>query len=108
MEKKQKDELAAILKNIEATKDELDNAAGRAAGEVEDIITRVDALKDTLQEKFDDMSEKIQEGDKGSALQEEVGELESLSDELDTLKGELEDSSPFDDVVNTFKGIIDK
>lgn len=41
------------------------------------------SLAEYYREKFDDVSEKAQEGDRGQTLDEEAGELETMAETLD-------------------------
>jgi len=54
-----------------------ENAGGSA--KVADLVS-------VLQDKFDEMGERAQEGDKGQALQEEIGNLETLQQCFDELE----------------------
>jgi hypothetical protein len=42
----------------------------------------IQSLADTYREKFDDLSEKAQEGERGMAIDLTAGELESMADSL--------------------------
>ena len=61
-----------------------ENAGGSA--KIADLVS-------VLQDKFDEMGERAQEGDRGQALLEEIGNLETLQqcfDELDSAFGNFE------------------
>ncbi len=55
-------------------------------------------VKDEEQEAFDNLSEKAQEGDKGSAMQEAIENMESAIGELESLIDTLE-AFDADDIV---------
>jgi len=66
--------LLAAIAELDGVKDDLQGIYNSAA-----------ALKNELQELFDNMSEEAQSEDKGGALTECIEHLEEATDELDTL-----------------------
>ena len=60
-------------------KKELDEALNK----ISDARTVIESLAEYYREKFDDVSEKAQEGDRGQTLDEEAGELETMAETLD-------------------------
>jgi hypothetical protein len=80
--------------------DELDEKLADAE-QVQQLADWIGAHKDELQEKFDNMSEGAQEGDRGQAVQEKIEALESaessigdemIEEDLQNVIGELEGS----------------
>jgi len=59
---------------LNAAKDELDNVA-----------STVEELRDELQEWFDNLPESLQAGEKGTDLEEAIGALETIKDELEAI-----------------------
>ena len=55
----------------------------RAQGDAEQAHSEIEALRDELQDWYDNMPENLQDSDKANALQETIDELESLLDHLD-------------------------
>lgn len=71
--------------------DQLYEVASAALTELRDLIG---GQKETLQETYDNRSEKWQEGEKGEAMQAQIERLESFEDELSTAVDALEQFSP--------------
>lgn len=66
--------------------------------QLEKIQTEVDALRDELQDKFDNMSESRQESDYGDDLQDAIDSLDNASsDGLETALDELRNAILFMD-----------
>ncbi len=59
----------------------------QALGQVEDARSEVEALKDELQEWYDNLPEAFQGGEKGEQLQTAIDALEEITSELDTVIG---------------------
>jgi len=89
MTKEQKTLLAKMVEAI----DELDTGLGVVHGDL-------DGLRDELQEDFEELSEKQQEGDKGEKLKDQIGPLEVILDQLQ------ECESNFAQVMDVLKELI--
>jgi hypothetical protein len=95
------------LKVVQDTKEAIDKAKEKFSNLIDEIISKtidkeienIGNLQDELQGEFDELSEKQQEGDKGTKLTEEIEALENLKNELDTFKAECDDSV-FDDIIS--------
>jgi hypothetical protein len=107
MNKEHKTKLANVLKDVENAKVELDKQLTNVITSIVDATETVDEVKESMQEKFDEMSEKVQEGEKGTELEADISSLDTLSDDLGTIKSELEDSNPLDDVINQLKTLTE-
>jgi hypothetical protein len=84
---------------LEEAKEDLSNYIDKVIGEVIDpMIESIGNLQENLQGQYDDLSDKQQEGDKGTKLKDEINALEELKDELDTFRSEFDDSV-FDDLI---------
>ena len=64
-----------------ADKKELDEALN-AINHAKSVI---ESLAEHYREKFDDLSEKAQEGERGTAIDEAASELEGMNDSLDEI-----------------------
>jgi hypothetical protein len=51
---------------------------------VQDAASEVESLKDELQDWYDNLPENFQQGEKGSALEENIDYLDTLQDELES------------------------
>lgn len=58
-----------------------------AENAVDEKVSALGDVLDELQEKFDGMSEKTQEGEKGEALQAEIDDLEEVISNLENASG---------------------
>jgi hypothetical protein len=102
----------AELKVVADAKGEIEDAKEKVSNFIDEIIAKtidpmietIGNLQDELQAQFDDLSEKTQEGDKGTKLTEEIDALGELKDELDTFKTEFDDTA-FDDIIAKFDDI---
>jgi hypothetical protein len=56
-----------------------------ALDKIEIARNEIESLFSHYREKFDDLSEKAQEGERGSAIDEAASELESITDSLDEI-----------------------
>jgi hypothetical protein len=64
-------------------------------------------LRDELQLEYDDMSEKVQEGEKGTNLQELIEAIEGCGESLDNLADTL-DTDTWDDPIDELKELLSK
>jgi hypothetical protein len=100
------------LKVVADAKGEIEDAKEKVSNFIDEIITKtidpmienIGNLQDELQAQFDELSEKQQEGDKGTKLTEEIEALGELKDELDTFKTEFDDTA-FDDIIAKFDDV---
>lgn len=102
------------LKIIKDVVDNLEKVNGSFQTVIDDAITEIDKeienlgnLADTLQEQHDDMSEKAQEGDKGTELSELIDALGEVKSDLEDIKDEL-DSEPLGDILNKLGELVTK
>lgn len=75
-----------------------DTLVADTIGIIDKELENIGNLADNLQSEFDDMSEKQQESDKGSELEEAINKVDEIKTELEELKDELDDA-PFDDLI---------
>jgi hypothetical protein len=101
----------AQLKIVQDSKKVIDDLAANIKTVVETTITKVEEEKDKLetlqasmQDAFDDLSEEAQQGDKGTKMEEEINSIGEIIDELDNIKGEIDDE-PFEDVVTKYEDV---
>lgn len=92
----------------------LEEVNGKFQSIVDDAVTNIDKeienlgnLADELQEQFDEMSEKVQEGDKGTALQELIDAIGEVKSDLEDIKDEL-DGEPLADILNKLNELVTK
>jgi hypothetical protein len=105
MNKEQLVTVKEAKKEIEEAKEKVSNFIDEIIGKtIDPMIEEVGNLQDELQAQFDDLSEKQQEGDKGTELTEEIEALGELKDELDTFKTEFDDTA-FDDIIAKFDDV---
>jgi chromosome segregation ATPase len=57
---------------------------------VDEIRSDVESIRDEEQDKYDNMPESIQQGEKGDTMQEGIDSLDDLYNELDSLYDELD------------------
>lgn len=103
MDKAQKKKLGAIVKGLEDIRTELDSHLSLAGDAVETQKTELISFKDGLQEKYDEMSEATQEGDKGIELNDLIDKLEALEDTIDEAKTAIDDWLPLDEIIDDLK-----
>lgn len=58
-----------------------------AIGNIDDVRSEIESLRDELQDWYDGMPENFQSGDKGDQLQTAIDELETLSSNLEDAAG---------------------
>jgi len=63
--------------------------ANKIFSQIEHMQSIIDVYRDELQEKYDGMSEKAQEGEKGERLMEEISSLSDCYDYLENAKDAL-------------------
>jgi DNA repair ATPase RecN len=63
------------------------------AGKISDVKTAIETIRDEVGEKFDNLSEAAQEGDKGTELSEAKDNLDTLVETLETVENDLQDDS---------------
>lgn len=70
-------------------------AAGldKLLSELEELRNAARQLADDEQEKFDNMSEGLQAGERGQAIEEAAANLSSYADEIDTVYDSLEEAA---------------
>lgn len=62
-------------------------------GKLEEINARITEIKDNEQNKFDDMSERAQDSDRGNKLADEIGKLETIGGDLESAISDLQELS---------------
>lgn len=91
-----------------------DSIAGMVGpDEMDEILERIDNLRDECQESLDNMPEALQEtSDSGMLLQDRISELESWYDELDSVDREVdadleggEEEDRIEEILDEIKGI---
>ena len=78
------------LTNLTGISRDLDDHIDKVTSDIDNVIKDIEILKDSLQEKFDEMSETAQDGDEGQELASFIEELESALEYATNLKEELE------------------
>lgn len=63
------------------------------AGKISDVKAAIETIRDEVGEKFDNLSEAAQEGDKGTELSEAKDNLDTLVETLETVENDLQDDS---------------
>lgn len=96
-----------IIKNIKDAKDGLDVHLKEVKSIVEDEGGRLEELKNELEDQYEEMTEKVQEGEKGTKLQEIT---EKVGDVIDTLEGleETLSNSPLDEPLSEIEELLSK
>jgi len=80
MNKQQREDLAKIHKRLDDVKTELDQLKGL-----------IETEQEAEQEKFDNIPEGLQQGEKGQKIEEGASELQTAVDGLDNIINELDD-----------------
>lgn len=95
---KQGEELKKAVEALGQLAD-LPEALKRIAGQVDDVKTAVEEVRDDLQSKLDEMSEKAREGDKAQ-------DMEAAKDQLDNIVSTLEENTTAleEDSINELSG----
>jgi uncharacterized protein YhaN len=60
-----------------------------AESKLNEALAIIDEVKNELEEKYDSMSERTQEGDKGQELQEHIDTLDGVYSEIENQSTEL-------------------
>jgi hypothetical protein len=105
MKKEQLKIVKTSLTNLETAKITLTQAVNNAIAVLDDEFNTLTSLQETMQGDYDDMSEKVQEGEKGEALNNEIDKIGEILDQLGTGKDEADEFDPFDPVIDTIKEI---
>ena len=108
MNKEHGKRVAEIIKSLDDARTELDEHLTAASGVIDDAKRDTTSLKDELQEKLDDMSDEVREGEKGEELSGEIDKLETIENRLDEAKESLDDYLPFDESIDVLKEIVGK
>lgn len=91
-------ELILKAKNAyETAKEELIEACSTFASNLEDHVTDLGDKADSEQEKFDNMSEGLQQGERGQQLEQNANELNEAKEAIEALKDSLENMGDIDD-----------
>jgi predicted ribosome quality control (RQC) complex YloA/Tae2 family protein len=96
------------IENIEGMKDKIHDFSQDIMSDLEKEAENLDNIREELEEEFEDLSEKDQEGEKGTKIQELVGELEGASESITTLKDAIGNLEEFDSLKDEIKGLLDK
>lgn len=89
--------LRAAEEAFTKAKEDLVDAREGVAGVLEDARTEIETIKDDEQEKFDNMPDGLQQGEKGQAIEEAVGTLDDAIATLNEIAERLRDESSLDD-----------
>lgn len=60
--------------------------------QVEELLSKLDAIRDDEQEAFDNMPEGIQQGERGELAQSAINNLEDAYNSLESVKENLENA----------------
>jgi seryl-tRNA synthetase len=90
--------LGDAIKSLAEQNSKFDSLVADSIGIIDRELETLGNLADDLQSMFDDMSEKQQEGEKGSELEEAINKVDEIKTDLEELKDELDDA-PFDDLI---------
>jgi hypothetical protein len=108
MNKEQKNKLAQILKELVEAKTELDAKVTEITTTLVSAGETVDEIKEDTQDHFDALSEKAQEGEKGTELEADINSLDTIVDKIDSVKSELDDTGPLDDIIDQLKSLAEE
>jgi seryl-tRNA synthetase len=93
--------------NLGDINSKFDAVVADAIGEIDKEIENLGNLVDELQDEFDDLSEKAQEGEKGNELEESIKAIGEAKSDLEDSKDELE-AAPMDDIITKLDAIATK
>lgn len=95
--------LYSIQEDIESlTTDDLDQST------IDDLVGRLEELRDEAQDSLDNMPEQLQEGDVGQMLQERVDNVEDAISELEGLDMEIDEDAIREEVNDEYKNEIEE
>lgn len=97
--------VSSSLENIKATQKKLNDMIAELRADILSEKETLENLQGELQEKYDDMSESAQEGDKGTELNDDLEKLGEIIDDLGSTDDALE-VDIFDDVVEKYEAIV--
>jgi hypothetical protein len=89
---------------VESIKVELSELVDHVVLKIDEEIETIGNLQGELQEQYDDLGEKAQEGDKGTALQEDIDALGEIKDELDSIKDSLSEDA-FEEIADKYDSV---
>ena len=87
MNKSQRKEIDKIILELETLREQMD-----------DIKSRIETLKDEEQEKFDNLTEALQQNEKGQAIEAATNALETAFDAIDGFD--------FDDITSSLEEAV--
>lgn len=73
-----------------------------ATGKVDEAKQEIESIRDDVEEKYESLSEKAQEGDKGQELSQSKDTLDDIIGDLDTVVSDLQDENINDLSVEEF------
>jgi DNA-directed RNA polymerase subunit M/transcription elongation factor TFIIS len=68
-------------------------------GEIDEVISAAESLRDEIQESFDNLHENFQQGDTGQTMETRIENLDSFIDELNSAKDQNDESVLDDDEI---------
>src|SRR5271170_6631778 len=99
MDKAQLNLVKGLRDNINKAKEQWSDAIDKIIIDIIDpALESIGEIKEDLEKQYNDLDEKEQESDKGTAISDQIEALGELDSELDTLKDDI-DSKPFEDVI---------
>jgi predicted nuclease with TOPRIM domain len=107
MNKSQLQTIKDAVSNLGNINSKFDSLVAEAIGEIDKEIENLGNLVDELQDEFDDLPEKAQEGEKGTELEESIKAIGEAKSDLEDSKDELE-AAPMDDIITKLEEIVTK
>jgi hypothetical protein len=91
MNKDQKKKVELGVKDLTEAKGQIEQIEmSKIAGLLSDARTTLEGVRDEIQESYENMGEKVQEGEKGEAAQQAVENLEEAISAIEELEAEVE------------------
>ena len=97
MNKQRRKELKEQIEKLDDIKKDLDALMGR----LEDVKTNIESIKDDEEMAYDNLPESLQDGEKGSLMQDAMNSMEDAIDGIDFIIDELNGmDSNFSDAID--------
>jgi methyl-accepting chemotaxis protein len=104
MKKEYLKKLKDILKDMEDQKSIVADTTEKVQNKIDEFLEKIGGVQEEMQVEYDDMSEKVQEGEKGEELNTTIEAIGEVVDELTSLKDEIDDD-PFEETLDKLKSI---
>lgn len=90
LSKEHKSTVADIVANIKKGKESLDNAIKEFKSVLDSEGSELEDLKGELEDDFDNLSETMQEGEKGQSFQEKISKIDDICSSMDDIGDKLD------------------